>query len=564
MQYSKSVHILISFIAAIFLISCGRPSPADLVLRGGKVVTVDEEFSIHEAVAVRGDKIVFVGSNKDVEKYILPSTMLIDLKGQLVLPGLIDAHAHLHSLGEELTYLNVTGTKNYQEIIDKVAARVKASEPGEWIVGGRWDQNDWEDKSFPIHILLSEVSPDNPVYLNRIDGNAAFANQKALEIAGITKDTPDPAGGVIIRDGNGEPSGVLVNRAMNFVTDKIPPDSDEQFKQKFLKAVRSCLEVGLTSVHEAGIGPRHIDLYKDLIDNGQLKMRVYAMLGEEKDLPLDMDLVDYFKKQRIQEYSHHLLSVRSIKLFFDGALGSRGAAFFKPYEDDPENTGLLRITPEYIYQISKAALQANMGVNTHCIGIRGNHLCLEAYAKAIKENPKQDHRFRIEHAQIIEKEDIEKFITLGVIPSMQPTHCTSDMFFVKDRIGEERAKGAYAWRWFIDAGLTIPCGSDFPVESNNPLLGIYAAVTRQDPFGWPEGGWFPEQRMTIEEAIKGFTIWAAYAAFQEDVLGSIEVGKYGDFTVLDKDITKIDPKEILNTKVVYTIIGGQIRYRAKN
>jgi len=546
---------------AIFF-SCGRPRPADLVLRGGKVITVDEDFSILEAVAVRKDKIVFVGSNQDVEKYILPSTNLIDCSRKLVLPGLIDAHAHLHSLGEELTYLNVTGTTSYQQIIDKVAARVQTSEPGEWIIGGRWDQNDWEDNVFPVHIPLSEVSPDNPVYLIRIDGNAAFANQKALEIAGITKETPDPVGGVIIRDENGEPTGVLVNRAMNFVVDKIPPDTDEQFKQKFLKAVRSCLKVGLTSVHEAGIGPRHVNLYKDLIDNGQLNMRIYAMLGEETELPLDMDLVDYFMKHRIEEYGHHLLSVRSIKLFFDGALGSRGAAFFEPYEDDPGNTGLLRITPEYIYAISKAALQADMGVNTHCIGIRGNRLCLESYAKALKENPKQDHRFRIEHAQIVEKEDVEKFASLGVIPSMQPTHCTSDMYFVEERIGTERAKGAYAWRWFLAAGLKIPCGSDFPVESNNPLLGIYAAATRQDPNGLPEGGWHPEHCMTIEEAIKGFTIWAAYAAFQEDVLGSIEVGKYGDFTVLDKDILEIEPQEILNTKVVYTIVGGQIRYRA--
>jgi hypothetical protein len=292
-------------------------------------------------------------------------------------------------------------------------------------------------------------------------------------------------------------------------------------------------------------------------------MRVYAMLGEEKDLPMDMDLAAYFKKHRIQEYGHHMLAVRSIKLYFDGALGSRGAAFFKPYEDDPENTGLLRITPEYIYEISKAALEADMGVNTHCIGIRGNRLCLEAYEKALQENPKPDHRFRIEHAQIIEGQDVEKFVSLGIIPAMQPTHCTSDMYFVEDRVGAERAKGAYAWRWFIDAGLVIPCGSDFPVESNNPLLGIYAAVTRQDPKGWPEGGWFPEQRMTIEEAIKGFTIWAAYSSFQENVLGSIEVGKYADLTVLDKDILKIDPKEILTAKTVYTIVGGQIRYRAK-
>ncbi len=548
---------------AIFF-SCGRPSPADLVLRGGKVVTVDENFSIHEAVAVRGDKVIFVGSNQEVEKYILPSTHVIDCSGKLVLPGLIDAHAHLHSLGDELTSLNVTGTTSYQEIIDAVAARVKTSEPGEWIVGGRWDQNDWEEKVFPVHDPLSQVSLDNPVYLTRIDGNAALTNQKALEIAGITRDTPDPAGGVIIRNENGEPTGVLVNRAMNLVSDHIPEESYEEFKQKFLKAVRSCLSVGLTSVHEAGIGPRHINLYKDLINNGQLNMRIYAMLGEEEDLPLDTDLADYFKKHRIQEYGRHLLSVRSIKLFFDGALGSRGAAFFEPYQDDPENTGLLRITPEYIYAISKAALEADMGVNTHCIGIRGNRLCLEAYGKALEENPKPDHRFRIEHAQIVEKKDIEKFASLGVIPSMQPTHCTSDMYFVEDRIGSERAKGAYAWRWFIEAGLKIPCGSDFPVESNNPLLGIYAAVTRRDPSGWPEGGWHPEQSMTIEEAIKGFTIWAAYGAFQENVLGSIETGKYGDFTVLDKDILEIDPKEILKTKVTYTIVGGQIRYRAKD
>jgi predicted amidohydrolase YtcJ len=562
MKYKKYLFCSV-IISLVTIIYCGRPAPADLILFKGKVVTVDEEFSIHEAVAVRGNKIVFVGNNQDVEKYILPSTNVIDLKGQLVLPGLIDAHAHLHSLGDELTSLNVTGSKSYQEIIDAVAIRVQSTEPGEWIVGGRWDQNDWEDKAFPVHDPLSEVSLENPVYLSRIDGNAAFANQKALEIAGITKDTPDPVGGFIIRKENGEPSGVLVNRAMNLVTENIPPDSDEQFKQKFLKAVRSCLSVGLTSVHEAGIGPRHINLYKNLIDNGQLNMRVYAMLGEEKDLPMDMDLVAYFKKHRIEQYGHHLLSVRSIKLYFDGALGSRGAAFYAPYEDDPDNNGLLRITPEYITAISQAALEADMGVNTHCIGIRGNRLCLEAYEKALKENPKPDHRFRIEHAQILEPQDVEKFVSLGIIPAMQPTHCTSDMYFVEERVGKERAKGAYAWRWFIDAGLVIPCGSDFPVESNNPLLGIYAAVTRQDPEGWPEGGWNPEQLMTIEEAIKGFTIWAAYAAFQEDVLGSIEVGKYADFTVLDKDILEIPPQDILTTKTVYTIVGGQIRYRGK-
>ena len=512
MRYLKVLILLGIFCFVALFMSCGRPGPADLVLFGGKVATVDEAFSIQEAVAVRGNKIVFVGSNEEVQDYVYPNTTVVDCKGKLVLPGLIDAHAHLHSLGEELTSLNVTGTKSFEEIIEKVAKRVESSEPGEWIVGGRWDQNDWEDKSFPIHDALSAVSPDNPVYLTRIDGNAAFANAKALELAGITKDTPDPFGGVIVRKPDGEPTGVLVNRAMNGVIAKIPANTEAQFREKFLKAVNACLRVGLTGIHEAGVGLRAIAMYKDLIDSGQLKLRLYAMLGEETDLPPDIDLVEYFKSHRIDEYGDHMLSVRSIKLFFDGALGSRGAAFFEPYADDPSNTGLLRITTDYIYEVSKAALEADMGVNTHCIGIRGNSLCLDAYERAFKENPKVDHRFRIEHAQIVRPEDVKRFASLGVIPAMQPTHCTSDMYFVADRVGDKRAEGAYAWRWFINAGLKIPCGSDFPVESTNPLLGIYAAVTRQDPSGWPDGGWNPSQRMTIQEAIKGFTNWPASQA----------------------------------------------------
>jgi predicted amidohydrolase YtcJ len=440
---------------------------------------------------------------------------------------------------------------------------VKKVQPGDWIVGGRWDQNDWEDSAFPVHDALSAISPQNPVFLMRVDYNAAFANLMALEVAGITKNTSDPFGGVIVRKRNGEPTGVLVNRAMDAVLAEIPEDSEERTREKFLKAVNNCLTVGLTGIHEAGVGPDAIALYKDLIDQDQLNIRVYAMLGEEKDLPLDTNLVQYFKKHRVKEYGQHMLSVRSIKLYFDGALGSRGAAFFEPYADDPENSGLLRVTPEYIYQVSKAALLADMGVNTHCIGIRGNSLCLDAYERAIEENPKTDHRFRIEHAQIVRKADVQRFVSLGVIPAMQPTHCTSDMPFVEDRVGAERAKGAYAWRWFLDAGLKIPCGSDFPVESNNPLLGLYAAVTRKDQQGWPDEGWHPEQRMTIEEAVRGFTIWAAFAAFQEDVLGSIEVGKYADFTVFDTDILEAEPEKLLRSKVKYTIVAGKIRYRGE-
>lgn len=540
--------------------SCRNRPSADLVLRGGKVVTVDENFSIQEAVAVRGDRIIYVGSRQKAKAYIGPKTKVLDLNGKLILPGLIDAHAHIYNLGQELTRLNVTGSKSYQEIIEKVTDKVKMAQPGEWIVGGRWDQNDWEDKDFPVHDPLSAVSPENPVYLKRIDGNSAFANAKALELAGINKETPDPFGGVIHRKKNGEPSGVLINRAMNRVEAQIPKDTEELYRERILKALESCLSVGLTGVHEAGISPEEITIYKGLIDENLLELRVFAMLGEQENPVVDGDLAAYFRENRIEQYGNHFLSVKSAKLFFDGALGSRGAAFFEPYADDLENNGLLRITPEYVYRVAKAALETDMGVNTHCIGIRGNRLCLEAYERALLENPKEDHRFRIEHAQIVQPQDVQKFADLGVLPAMQPIHCTSDMYFVEDRIGSIRAKGAYAWRDFLDAGLIIPCGSDFPVESNNPLYGIFAAVTRQDVLGWPEEGWFPEQIMTIEEVIKGYTIWAAYGAFNEDILGSIEVGKLADFTVLDKDILEIEPKEILETKVIYTIVGGQIMF----
>lgn len=554
--------VLIVLIGATW--NCGTGTPhADLVLLNGKIVTVDADFSIRQAAVVSGETIVFAGGDEQAKKYIGPKTRVIELNGALVLPGLIDSHAHLHSLGEQLSFLSITGASSFKEIVRKVEERVKTARSGEWIVGGRWDHTRWPGQNFPHHRTLSAVSPGNPVYLRRVDGNSAMVNAKALAIAGITKDTPDPFGGVIHRDENGEPTGVLVNRAMNLVKKYLPADTEEQREAKFKKAVSNCLSVGLTGVHEAGVGPAEIAMYKKLIDNGELGLRIYAMLGEQAKPVLTGDLAAYFRKHRLENYGNHFLSVRSIKLFFDGALGSRGAAFFQPYQDDPGNRGLLRITPEYITRVSEAALQTGMGVNTHCIGIRGNRLCLDAYKKAFKTYPVNDHRFRIEHAQIVRPEDVELFAKLGVIPAMQPTHCTSDMGFVTDRVGGKRAQGAYAWRWFRDAQLAIPLGSDFPVESNNPLYGIYAAITRQDHNGDPGGGWYAGQRLTIEEAIKGFTIWAAFGAFQEDVLGSIEKGKLADFTILDRDITRVEPQEILKTKVLYTIVAGRIRYRSQ-
>jgi len=582
MMKTTVLKIVVTFLM-VFVVSCSakKPEPiqgqveaeqkqeasavkekqADLVLTNGKIATVDENFSFKEAVAVVDNKIIFVGTSDQVKQYIGDKTKVIDLEGKLTLPGLIDAHAHMSSLGLELSYLNIHGAKSLQEIVEKVKQRVKEVKKGEWITGGRWNQADWKVKKFPVHDTLSAVSPDNPVYLRRIAGNSAFANKKAMEIAGITKKTPDPKGGTIIRKKNGEPTGVLINQAMNLVLKHIPKDTDEQRRAKFKKATDACLQLGLTNIQEAGSNLEEIQMYKDLVDEGKLNIRMYVMLGDqEKPIFEADDLVAFFKEQKIEERGDYFLSVKSIKLYFDGALGSRGAAFFEPYLDDSKNKGLFRIPVKYIEKVTKAALQAGMGVNTHAIGIRGNAACLDAYEAALKAYPTKDHRLRIEHAQVVRKEEVERFVSLGVIPAMQPTHATSDMVFAERRIGKERSKGAYAWRWFLDAGLIMPAGSDFPVESHNPLFGIYAAVTRKDVNGKPEGGWFPEHRMTMEEAIRGFTIWAAYGAFQEDVLGSIEVGKLADFTVLEKDILTIPHEELLTTKVAYTIIGGKIRF----
>ncbi len=546
---------------SVFFITCSHQPAADLVLLNGKIATVDSDFSICEAVAVRDGRFVCVGSDEEVSRFIGEKTHVVDLKDRLVLPGLIDAHGHLYSLGQKLSSLDISGARSFDEVVSIVAERVRTAKPGEWITGGRWDHTRWPGKTFPVHDALSRISPENPVFLNRVDGNAAFVNARALEQAGIGPDTPDPEGGKIMRKPDGSPTGVLVNRAMNLVKAHLPRESDEAYRHKVIRALDAFLAAGLTGVHEAGISPHEIELYKQLVDQGAIHVRVNAMLGTQEEPVLDVpDLAGYFRSNRVEKYGEYALQVRTIKLFFDGALGSRGAAFFDPYVDDPENTGLFRISPDYITKVSEAALAADMSVATHCIGTRGNRLCLDAYIRAFRNNPKKDHRFRIEHAQIVRQEDVPLFSEWSVIPSMQPTHCTSDMDFIADRIGEERTRGGYAWRRFLDDGRVIPCGSDFPVESCNPLLGIYAAVTRQDLDGHPAGGWHPAQKMTIEEAIRGFTIWAAYAGFQEDVLGSIEPGKLADMTVLDRDILTIDPSEIPNVHVLATIIGGAVRY----
>lgn len=542
------------------LTSCGgtKPVPADLVLRDGKVATVDKDFTIAEAVAVRGDSIVAVGTTAECKRFIGPKTQIIELEGKLALPGLIDAHAHIDDYSVSLLNLDFRGTTSFQQIADMVAERAKEAKPGEWIIGRSWDQEDWDETALPTHHELTKAAPNNPVWLTRVDGHAAVTNQKGLEISGVTNDTPDPDGGEIIRDEHGRATGCFVDNAMPFVSRHIPGLSMEQRKEALTMATENCLAVGLTGIHNAGSYGEFIDMCRDLIDHDELGVRIYAMMGD----PGDRNMVEYFRKYRLDGYGRHFLTVRSVKLFMDGALGSRGAAMFEPYDDRPGYDGLLTMTTDHGLDVCRAALEEGYQVCTHAIGDRGNNLILNVYEQALGEHPADDHRFRIEHAQVLALNDIPRIAELGVLASMQPTHATSDGPWVEARIGVERAQGAYAWRKVIDSGAIVPCGSDFPVEEINPMLGVYAAVTRRSPSGWPgPEGWMPGECMTRQEVIRGFTILAAYAAFQEDILGSIETGKLADIVVMSKDVLTVPAKEILDATPVYTIVGGKIRYQ---
>ena len=550
--------ILFLIIIILFGYSCTGANNADLVIRGGQIVTVDKDFSIQEAVAVRSGKIIYVGSDDEIQSYISRDTKLIELQDAIVLPGLIDAHGHLTGYGKALEYVDLVGTTSYQEIINLIKEKVETVEPGEWIRGRGWDQNDWTNKEFPEHQLLSAITPDNPVVLTRIDGHAILTNQLAMDLAGITLATPEIAGGKIHRDVSGNPTGVFVDNAEKLIAQHIPKYSQAEIRKIIKNGAEHLVTYGITGIHDAGIPISRISDYKYLIDKNAMPLRINAMLSDTSAVENE----EFLRKHGVESYGDGFLRVKSIKLYADGALGSRGAALLKPYADDPDNMGLMVTDSLHILEVARAALQNDFQICTHAIGDRGIRTVLNVYENSLAATPKDDHRFRIEHSQIVNLADVTRFAELGVIPAMQPQHAISDMPWVAARIGTERSKGAYAWRSFIDAGLIIPCGSDVPVEVPDPLLGIYNAVTRQNEAGLPDSGWIPEQKMTIAEAIKGYTIWAAEAAFQEDILGSIETGKYADFTILDKNLLRIDPSEILDTNVLYTIVGGEIKYQA--
>lgn len=547
-------------IGAAVLSSCaGSGQRADIVLKNGVIATVDSSFTLAEAVAMKNGRIVYTGSSAGAKRFIGSKTRVVDLAGRIALPGLIDAHAHFAGYAASLVKLDFRGTKSFDEIADMVADEAKKLKPGEWVLGRSWDQNDWPVQDMPTHEALDRAAPENPVWLVRIDGHAGVANTAAMKLCGVDARSKSPSGGEILKKKDGTPSGTFIDEAMGLISAKVPDLGEERFAAALAAASDSCLAAGLTSVHEAGISPDAISLYKRLIEDGRLKLRIYAMLGD----PGEGDIAGYFRKNRLDGYAGHRLDVRCVKLFIDGAMGSRGAALFEPYSDRPGYSGLLVNTPEHVEAVARAALDTGFQVAVHAIGDKGNRIVLNAFERALKDRPATDHRFRIEHAQVVSPPDFARFKALGVLPSMQPTHATSDMPWAEARLGPERVKGSYAWRSFLDIGCIVPCGSDFPVEEIYPMLGIYAGITRTDLAGNPPGGWRSEQKMTREEVIKGFTRWAAYAAFQDSILGSIETGKLADVVVLSRNILTIPPEEIPSVMVDMTIVGGKVVYERK-
>ena len=475
---------------------------------------------------------------------------VVDAPNATILPGLTDAHAHLYGLGLSLDTVNLVDTTSYDEVIARTKERAARAAAGEWILGRGWDQNDWPVKEFPTVAALDAAVPDHPVWLRRVDGHAGLANTAAMRAAGVTAASKEPAGGKILRDASGNPTGVFIDEAMELIDSKVPPPTHEQRKARVRAAAERIASLGLTEIHDAGIDGPTILAVRELIDEKHFPIRVYAMLADNDALVrtwLTNGPLDHGGR----------LSIRSIKLYADGALGSRGAALLAPYSDDPGNSGLMIATPEHIEDVARRARAAGFQVNTHAIGDRGVRNVIDAYEKA---GVTADNRYRVEHLQVISMPDIPRLVRHGIIASMQPTHATSDMYWAEARLGPERVKGAYAWRKVLNAGGRLALGSDFPVEDVNPFFGLYAAVTRQDQKGWPAGGWYPEERLTLAEAIRGFTLDAAYAAFEEQSRGSIAPGKLADFTVVEGDLFAMPASELYKAKVRSTVVGGEVVY----
>ena len=531
------------------LISCAQKQKADLLVFNATIYTVDSSFSTTEAMVIKDGKIIATGKTAELEKeYDAKEKM--DANGKFIYPGFIDAHAHFVGYGTSLQRVNLVGTNSWQEVVDRTK-QFAAENPEGWILGRGWDQNDWTVKEFPEKSELDKLFPDRPVMLTRIDGHAAIANQKALDLAGIK--AGDKLEGGEIETKMSKLTGILVDNATGLVSVKIPAQTDDQFKKSLQAAERNCFAVGLTTVDDCGLGFQSVNRIKDLQSKGDLKMRMYVMLSDDKDN------YDYLEKTGIIKTDR--LNVRSIKVYADGALGSRGACLLQPYTDKPDWSGFLLSSQAHFDSVASYISKKGWQMCTHAIGDSGNRTMLMIYAKYLKG--KNDLRWRIEHAQVVNQNDFALFGANSVIPSVQPTHATSDMYWAGDRVGSERVKGAYAYQQLLAQNGWIPLGTDFPVEDISPFKTFYAAVIRKDAKGWPENGFQTENALTREQAMRGMTIWAARSNFEENEKGSLEKGKFADFIILDNDLMKAGEKDRLGVSVLKTFVGGEKVFEKK-
>jgi predicted amidohydrolase YtcJ len=545
------------FLAGFFIGGMTRAEDADLLLTNGNIYTVTEKQPKAEAVAVKANRIVFVGSNKDAKKF--HAAKIVDLHGRTVVPGFTDAHCHIFGIGEREMRLNLEGTNSIEDFLTRVKEHVDETPPGKWIFGRGWIETFWKPPQFPTRRELDKIAPKNPVFLTRADGHASIANSAALKIAKIDQNTPDPFGGQILKK-SGEPNGMLLDNAQDLVARNIPKPTEGEREEALLRGIDREIKLGWCEIQNAGSHKEDIDLIRKAFEAGKIKIRfVNAVYGPGED-------AQNFLRDglTINAFDSHFTQ-RTIKVIFDGALGSRGAALLKPYSDAPETSGFLTEKPKELRPMFEQALRRGIQVETHAIGDRANRLILDLYEQAFKAVPPdewkiREPRWRIEHAQIVDPDDISRFAKLGVIPSMQPSHAISDLFFAPARLGMNRLAGAYAWQSFLKTGCMIAGGSDAPVERGEPMIEFYAAIARKSTKGESGEGWHPEQAVSRKDALKMFTLWPAYAAFEEKDKGSIEVGKLADFTVLTRDIMKVPEKEILETRNEMTVIGGEIVY----
>jgi predicted amidohydrolase YtcJ len=554
----KKLTILAAVLAAASL--AADPAKTDLVLKNAIIYTLDARRPHATAVAIRGNAIAAVGGDAELRGLIGPNTQVIDLAGATVIPGLVESHGHLMSLGQSRLRVDLNGARSYEEVVARVAAAVNGRADGEWVLGRGWHESKWASppavavRGFPTHDALSAASPRNPVVLERADGHALLANAKAMELSAITKATKAPEGGELIRDGAGDATGIFVDNAEDLI--KVPPPTPAQASRALDLALAECVRKGLTQFEDAGTIPSEIALYKSYAEAGKLPLRLYLMAA-------GLETLKHYDRPEI-DLGRGFLTLRAVKLVADGAMGSRGAALLEPYLDDPRNSGFFTTPPEVVLETARYALAHGFQVNVHAIGDRTNRMVLDQFEAAFRERPAaKDPRFRIEHAQMLDAQDIPRFAALRVIASMQGIHATSDRPWAASRIGMDRVReGLYVWRKLLASGATIVNGTDTPVEDVDPIRNFYASVTRQDENGNPPGGFDPDQKMTREEALRSYTVDAAFAAFQEKTSGSIELGKRADLTVLSRDILTVPDREILKAEVLYTIVDGRVRYQA--